>query len=137
MIIQAPDLQILRRSDRNYRPRSFVISKPSMLFEWYEKNRNIEVPEGFITDFASIPSFLRDKVAVNDDHRLAAIAHDYLYSNLGHLVQYNRDLFYTRKEADEIFYQLMISEGVGRFKAWVMYRAVRVFGGFYSGDWHE
>lgn len=135
MIIQAPDLQVLRRSHKNYRPRSFIISEPPMLFEWLEKKRIIEVPKGFITDFASIPGFLRDRFAVNDDHRLAAVAHDYLYSQSGIIKQLGRDITYTRKEADQIFYKLMLTEGVGRFKAWLMYRAVRSFGSLYSGEW--
>lgn len=135
MIIQAPDLKILRRSHRNYRPRSFIISDPPLLFEWIEKKRIIEVPRGFITDFASIPRLLRGVVAVNDDHRLAAIVHDFLYRNLGALTQLRRTLTYTRKEADQIFYKLMISEGVGAAQAWTMHQAVRRFGWLYSGEW--
>lgn len=78
------------------------------------------VPEGFPTDFASVPRFLWSFVPPYGVYTEAAVVHDYLYSNQSELM--------SRKHADELLYQMAIECGLSKFKASVMYRAVRWFG---------
>lgn len=75
----------------------------------------IVVPEGFLTDLASIPFFARWVLPVNDSHRLAAVVHDYLCRHDG----------FDRPLADRIFLEAMAVLGVPRWKRWPMFLAVR------------
>tara|TARA_R100000664_G_scaffold25227_1_gene35192 strand:+ start:3371 stop:3730 length:360 start_codon:yes stop_codon:yes gene_type:complete len=76
------------------------------------------IPAGFIFDGASIPGVAKWYVD-DDDHLLpAALVHDYLYVNQP----------CTRKEADHIFWEIMIYTGVRRSQAYVCWLAVRIGG---------
>lgn len=88
----------------------------------------IAVPTGFITDFASIPKYLRF-IIDNDDPiiRDGAVIHDYLYSICSNL-KYSR---VTRKIADDLLFDAMIDLGATRIKAYTAYYAVRLFGGLF------
>lgn len=82
-------------------------------------NKKWEIPEGFITDFASIPKIFHGIFSPWDiKHGPAAILHDYLY-------QFR---LVPRKEADGIFLEAMRIRGVGWVKRHIFYRAVRTFG---------
>jgi len=87
----------------------------------------IHVPAGFITDFASVPWIFRMIIPKRGKYGKAAVVHDYLY-------QYHKQVhmlsgvIYTREQADQIFYQAMIVSGTKKWKAKVMYLAVRWFG---------
>lgn len=90
--------------------------------------RTVTVPAGFESDGCSVPEFLWDSVSPQLDPRTlrAAIVHDYLYRNAlsG----------WTRKDADELFYDFMVEDGMSKFKAGIAYYGVRWFG---SGNWKE
>jgi len=76
-------------------------------------------PTGWRTDGASIPRLLWATGSPLDGHVLpAAIAHDVLYST--HYV--------TRAEADRLFLDRMVANGVARWKAWSYYANVRAWG---------
>ena len=77
------------------------------------------VPTGMITDLASIPKLLRPAIDRNGLSRPAAVLHDYLYL-IGSL---------SRKQADELLLEALLSCGVGGFVAKGMYWSVRAFGG--------
>lgn len=86
----------------------------------------IRAPKGFISDLASIPKGLRWLISVNEDHRQAAVIHDFLYSKKGEI-----DFFmFSRAEADEVFLYAMKVSGVSWWKRKLMFRAVRL-GGWY------
>ncbi len=78
------------------------------------------VPEGFITDGASIPRIFWTLIGppMGGDYDQSAVLHDYFY---------NQEL-YTRRRADIEFLLSMRSEGVSWLKRIVMHRAVRTFG---------
>jgi hypothetical protein len=78
------------------------------------------IPEGFISDFASVPRFFWRILPPWGRYAPAAVAHDYLYAN---------GLICSRKEADLIFLKLMENLGVSWWKRKTMYQAVRMFGG--------
>jgi hypothetical protein len=71
------------------------------------------LPKGFITDLASTPIG-----NVNDESRWAAVAHDWNYCA--------QDL--TREQADDLFREMLVESGYSKLRAWVYWRAVRMFG---------
>lgn len=87
-----------------------------------DKHGLINVPTAFRTDFASI---LNVAMAVfgrpSGEVALAAVVHDFLYST-----KYTGSI--TRAEADEIFLEALEKSGVGWFKRYSFYAAVRVGG---------
>jgi len=76
------------------------------------------IPAGFVTDFASVPRCLWLILPPMGKYGKAALLHDWFYN-----VKTT-----TRREADRIFFQAMLLMGVAKWKAWVMYVAVRLFG---------
>ena len=83
----------------------------------------IDVPAGFVTDFASVPQGFRFYVGRTGKHALAAVVHDYLYKT-----QFIDGTPIERKTADKIFLEAMKVSGVRWTKRRIMYRAVRLFG---------
>ena len=109
----------------------FVLSSP-MVYHWRKKRVRVNIPEGFETNFASVPPVLRPIISVNGRHRLPAVLHDYLYDQAGEFKNARGEwITYTRKDADKVFAEAMKKAKVSRWKRWTMYRGVRLFGG-----WH-
>ncbi len=80
------------------------------------------VPAGFATDLASTPWFAKWLIrGVSEKRDKAACLHDWFYRSTPPGV--------TRKDADRIFFRAMIEDGANIWRAWLMYRAVRWFGG--------
>lgn len=78
----------------------------------------ITVPEGFLTDFASVPRPFWILFPPDGQYTQAAVLHDFLYSTQ----------LRPRKEADNIFLEAMEVLGVPLIKRRIMWRAVRMFG---------
>lgn len=86
---------------------------------WKCKDYYFEIPEGFRYDGASVPwiaSRLFPRKGRPYDR--AACLHDYLYAT--HLL--------TRKQADKLFYKAMLSDSVSKWRAYIVYQAVNLFG---------
>lgn len=80
----------------------------------------IRVREGYDTDGASIPRAAWRVVGHPfEEYEAAAIVHDVLYDSE----------YWVRDQADDCFHDLMRACGVGKLRAGIMYRAVRMFGG--------
>ncbi len=78
------------------------------------------IPKGFETDFASVPRFLWWLVAPTDYPLLrASLLHDYLYRTSKR---------HSREWADRVFVKLATEDGLPKWKAALVYLAVRVFG---------
>ena len=103
----------------------FELTSP-MVVDW--DGWEVEVPEGFLTDFASVPRGARPIFTGFDKTREPAIFHDYLYSKGGDIPAGT----YTRKAADIAFKVFMIAAHVPKWKIFMMYRAVRGFGWLHS-----
>jgi hypothetical protein len=88
--------------------------------EWqYATHRDTYVvPAGFVTDLASAPRILWAIVPPFGAYMGAAVLHDFLYSSK----------IVSRKDADRIFFAAMIVDGERVWRAWAMYKAVRLFG---------
>jgi len=78
----------------------------------------IKIPAGFITDFASTPRFLWSIFPPFGKYGKAAVLHDYLYGTQK----------YSRKKCDKTFLEAMGVLKVPKWKRYMMYYAVRLFG---------
>ena len=88
----------------------------------------VTVPEGFITDFASIPWLFWTFLPYWGKYGKAAVVHDYLYqTHVFDTSEFTCDVL-DRKRADDIFYEAMLVGGTKPWKAKIMYKAVRLFG---------
>lgn len=87
----------------------------------------IEVPEGFVTDFASVPRLLWRILPPWDRHAPAAVIHDWLY----------KSGLMPRAEADLIFLWVMEELDVKKWKRRSMYWGVRIGGWKPWGEYRE
>ena len=84
----------------------------------------IEVPKGFVTDFASVPRVAWSVMSPYDEHGRAGIVHDWLYWEQS----------CSRKQADKIMKLGMIETRVSHANRAIIYRALRLAG---NGAWNE
>lgn len=85
----------------------------------YEGNVDaFEVPAGFETDLASVPRLFWAVFPPHGKYTRAAVLHDWLYHT--HLT--------SRADADGLFLRVMLEHRTRRYRAHLMYRAVRIFG---------
>ena len=104
-----------------YDGKDFILEKD---YRYMIGDKLIHIPAGFKSDLASVPRVFRNIInTYGEDHTKAAVIHDWLYRN-------GYKLGVSRKEADEIFLEVMKEQGAGFFKRQLMYRAVRIFGAF-------
>lgn len=84
----------------------------------------INVPSGFLTDFASVPRLPLAYLVAGGKASEAATVHDYLYSagNPHHR---------GRKWADDVFAAAMKAQGISTWRRTIMYWAVRLGAGAY------
>jgi hypothetical protein len=78
----------------------------------------IDVPFGFLTDFASVPRIFWWMFPKWGKYGNAAVIHDFLYW----------DQRYTRKKSDSVFLEAMGVLGVNKMTARILYLAVYLFG---------
>ena len=88
------------------------------------QNKRLTLPEGFQSDGCSVPEFLWDTVSPAIDPRTlrAGLFHDYLYR-----IQPEG---WTRKEADQLFYDFCREDGLGLSRCLKAWMGLRAFGGF-------
>ena len=86
----------------------------------------ITVPIRFESDGASVPRFFwRLVFPPGDSHALqAAILHDYIYRE--------QPMGWNRADADNLFYTVLVADGVPVWRARLAFWGVRLFGG---GSW--
>ena len=117
------------RATDQYRGGLRVVELTAPLVYWCHSlrhgTRQVHVPAGYRSDYASIPRFARPLIPSWGRWAEAAVVHDWIYSD-------GWDLF-TRVEADEIFRAAMRDLGVAAWRRWLMWAAVRI-GGF--GGWN-
>jgi len=97
---------------------------------WECEKYRIMVLDGFDFDFASIPTIVAMLLPNNgQEYDKASCLHDGLYAS--------RAL--PKNECDKLFYEAMLIDKVPRYKAWVMYQAVKWFGHkvYNDGDTQE
>jgi hypothetical protein len=107
--------------------RTVLLSQP---FTWCGPASNpvcYEVPEGFETDFASIPRLVQIVLSptrgIVSNYGRAAVIHDFLYRTGAAATPP-----VSRKAADQVFYEAMLCENVLWPTRFTMWLAVRLFG---------
>lgn len=95
--------------------------KASMRRQGSSDSVDIEVPEGFPTDLASVPQPLWPLFPPWERYGPAALIHDYLYSR--------PEQEWPRAEVDRVFLDTMRSLGVRWFERSAIFLAVSWFGG--------
>lgn len=97
------------------------VKRPEDYTEEEKRHRSFEkivVPAGYITDLATIPRPLWSIFPPHDVYAKAAILHDFLYDNaIG-----------SKAEADLVFHEAMLVLGIPKWKAFIFYWGVRLFG---------
>jgi len=89
--------------------------------------RTFTVPaEVFPTDLASIPWLVRPFIRKSADTHAAAVIHDWLTYRNPKFKKKGLDGI-TRADADKIFLEALLINGVPPLKAHIMYNAVRAF----------
>jgi hypothetical protein len=78
----------------------------------------VEVPKGFVTDFASIPRIFYSMYRPDGEYAHAAVVHDYLYWAQS----------VSRNDADEIFKIAMEDLEISPANVLILYHAVATFG---------
>ena len=91
------------------------------------------IPEGFVTDFASVPRFVAWLIPRYGRWTPAAILHDYLWEEA-------RQGRFNKADADGIFNRALRELGVPFLRRWIMWAAVRWASGpsswFQKGVFH-
>lgn len=88
-----------------------------------DDKRSIHIPQGYLTDGASVPRWLWALIPPWGNHGKAAVVHDYLCEYLQVRCDGER-VKITRDECNKIFYQCLNKTDVGKIKAKAMYAAV-------------
>jgi hypothetical protein len=114
-----------------------LLADYQLVYEDTVGNRTIEflIPIHFRFDLASIPRILWPLISSFELSIAAPLIHDYLYRFQGRPIHHAATLEsvefvsqkITRKRADQIFYDIMILEGVPKWKAVATFKAVRWF----------
>lgn len=79
--------------------------------------RDVYVPSGFVTDFASVPRAPIVYFLAGNLGNRAAVVHDYLIVS--------KEV--PRRTADDVFYEALIATGVDNWKARVMFLGVQSY----------
>jgi len=98
----------------------WILDAPFSCKVWRNDKADVEVitvPNGFVTDLASVPRIPGAYLLFNGRARRSAIVHDYLYATQA-----------GKAFADDVFHAAMRAEGVGFFIRSVMFTAVHLFG---------
>ena len=90
----------------------------------YNGSFHYTVPNGFVTDLASIPRVLAPIFSKTGRSRKPAVFHDHMYATK----------WRTRKECDQAFREMLIARGASKFTAYIYYTGVRA-GGWTRGRW--
>lgn len=101
----------------------FTLKEPGGLQIVWKDKPPLCIPCGFKSDGASVPRIFWRLVFPSSDTTAlrAAFAHDYIYRT--------HPEGWTKAEADEMFYDLLIEDGVPKWRAWMAYKGVDWFGG--------
>ena len=119
--------QILKRGiidpyDLSPNPDEWVVLD-EYIFWSHRLMQPIVVPRWFITDLASIPRIFRSLISVNEQHRLASLPHDLIYT-----IHAMGQSGVKRKEADQVLSDFCELQRVPSVKRHAIYWAVRAGG---------
>ena len=126
MLYPAPPEIVVRYCWEDVKADRFEISIPITLV--LTGGREITVPRGYRSDFASVPPILWGFIPSIGRHNLAAVIHDYLYDT--NMFEAEMGSYQARLYADREFLRLANLVGPRhRLRHAIMYQFVRWFGG--------
>lgn len=96
---------------------SWILLSPLVFYSSILR-KEIIVPAGFVTDYASVPRLPLMYWLFGDTNHEAAVIHDFLY--------FTKQT--SRKMADRIFKEAAAAIGTSGWRRWLMYAGVRVGG---------
>lgn len=100
----------------------YTVDLPTMSVAWLPEKTStvwsIDIPHGFVTDFASVPWWLWSVVPPIGRHSLGSVVHDWLYTT-------HRE---GRPWADRVFKEAMEANGTNGFVREACYWGVRTGG---------
>lgn len=105
--------------------KTWCILQP-LIYESDVAQKVFIVPEGFVTDFASVPRIPLAFLLTGDSAHEAAVVHDFAYSRQN----------ITRSLADAVFREAMQVTGEPGWKSWLMWAGVRL-GGWIAWGNHQ
>ena len=122
---------VVRRDAHGKRGRVFRTAAPLDVVVDGERFR---APADMATDLASVPRLFRAAFDRLGPMLEASVIHDAAYR--GQLLvraewgnrRYSITAHMTRAQADRMFHLLLLAAGVGRLRAWLLHRAVRLGG---------
>lgn len=88
-------------------------------------SENFIVPQGFVTDLASVPRVFWSLLPPQGGYEAAAVLHDYLCIQLARARRLNQTAPVSSTDTDGLFRHIMRSWGVGPVTRWVMWTGVR------------
>ena len=100
----------------------FITTEPFTYYT-YNKEETYEVPAGFKTNFASVPSVIQSLFDRKDIFNSASVLHDYLYAHA----------IVPREKADALLREGMLVLGCKKSTAFWFHLAVRMFGSKFYG----
>ena len=103
---------------------NFSVLEKTLIYKRPNSTNVIIVPEGFVTDFTSVPRAFWSLYQRTGRYQWAAVVHDYLYWEQST----------TREEADKIFLEAMEESGVNAADRTIIFKAIRSGG---DSAWKE
>lgn len=88
----------------------------------------IQVSEGFEFDGESIPLCMQTLVKPFGQSRRGACVHDWLYRHGGYYRADSSFVRVTRKQADEVYRELILAKGLAPWRATIRYSILRLVG---------
>ena|GEM_PF-719504 len=111
----------------------WALQRPMSYYAGENRDEEIVVPAGFVTDLASIPRLVWSFYPPDGPWVKAAIIHDFLYDTQGDgrwnsTTGVSRAEPYSRAESDGILLEGMAERSVGRWERFVIWASVRLGG---------
>ncbi|PAF44172.1 DUF1353 domain-containing protein [Helicobacter sp. 11S02629-2] len=100
--------------------KSYKVLEPFYYYREDDNSKTIDVPVGFITDFASTPRILWSVLPPFGRYAKASVIHDFLCE------RFHKGLN-TRKEADYIFLEALKASKVAPSKIYTLFLGVRLY----------
>jgi hypothetical protein len=88
----------------------------------------ITVPEGFIFDGESIPSWLQGVVKPFGQSKRGACVHDYLYRFGAYVANNGERVAVSRAQADNVYFELVRAKGLPAWQANLRWGVLRLVG---------
>lgn len=104
----------------------WIVKKGFVFYLDETRKKKVVVPQGYLTDGASVPRVFWSLIPPWGSYGQAAVLHDWLCEYLGYL---DGETFVplTRRQVDDLLLQAMCDLGVGKFTRLTIWAGVRLY----------